>query len=64
VTLPSSLLDATFVSESKLNINAQLDYFNLYKFPYGNGMKWEWTLSLDFHDQTADNIPFGSSWID
>jgi hypothetical protein len=53
------LLDVTFVNELKPNINAQLDYSNLCKFPYGNGTKWEWILSLDFHGQAADTIPSG-----
>jgi hypothetical protein len=48
-----------FVSELKPNINAQPVYFNLCKFPFGSGMKWEWILSPDFQDQIAVMIQYG-----
>jgi hypothetical protein len=59
--IPCLLLGVMFVSESKQSINAQLVYFNPCNFPYGNGMKWEWTLLLDFQDRIVVMILFGLS---
>jgi hypothetical protein len=57
--LPSMLLFAILVSESKLNINDLLDCCSCYKCLSGSGKKLPWILLWDFLGLSQDMIPFG-----
>jgi hypothetical protein len=57
--LPSMLLFATLVSESRLNINDLLDCCSHCKCLSGSGKRLPWILSWDCGELNQDTIPFG-----